>query len=114
MSARRVVGLAVLVVVLGALPATSLADTYPPSVDATEVVTGDATPPGTGVGADEVVAPATAVTVQPALDAPSLDADRLSATGTGVLPMLLAALALLVVGGALATISQRRRTDTPA
>lgn len=124
MGARRVMGLAMLVVVLGAMPATSLADTYPPPVDATEVVTGDATPPATGVDADEVIAPASDVGVQPsvdmpagdapAVDAPAADVDVLSTTGSDVLPMLLAALALLVVGGALATISQRRRNDSPA
>lgn len=119
MGARRVMGLAMLVVVLEAMPATSLADTYPPPVDATEVVTGDATPPATGVDADEVIAPASDVGVQPsvgtpAVNAPAADVDVLSTTGSDVLPMLLAALALLVVGGALATISQRRRNDSPA
>ncbi len=109
MGARRAITLVVLVTALGALPAIGFADTYPPQVDADEVVTGDATPPSTDVGGEQVVAPGTAETVDPAV-APAVDA--LSSTGAGVLPLVLVALMLLVVGGGLATLSQRRRTNT--
>lgn len=119
MGARRVIALAVLVTALGALPASAFADTYPPQVEPTEVVTDDATPPVTDVDADQVVAPGSAGTVDPGVD-PVVDpavepaVDALSSTGAGVLPLVLVALALLVVGGGLATLSQRRRTNSTA
>lgn len=113
MGVRRVITLAVLVTALGALPASSLADTYPPQVDADEVVTNDATPPVTDVKADEVVAPGSEGTQNPAVE-PAVEpaVDALSSTGAGVVPLVLVALSLLVVGGGLATLSQRRRTNS--
>lgn len=105
MGVRRVIGLTVLVAALGAVPAVAFADTYPPPVEATEVVNGDVTPPPvTDVDADQVVAPGSAVRIQPATDV-------LSTTGGDVLPMLLAALVLLLVGAALAAFNQSRRNE---
>lgn len=115
MGARRVITVVVLMTALGALPAIGFADTYPPQVDADEVVTGDATPPSTDVGGEQVVAPGSAGTVNPALDvdvAPAVDA--LSSTGTGVLQLVVVALVLLVVGGGLAALSERRRANSGA
>lgn len=107
MGVRRAIGLIALVAALGSLSTVAFADTYPPPVEATEVVNDDVTPPATGVDADQVIAPGSAVTVQPATDV-------LSTTGGEVLPMLLVALVLLHVGAGLAAFTQRRRNDVSA
>lgn len=121
---RRAMVMAATVAMLAMVPTGAFADTYPPEVEPTEVVTDDATPPAeTGVDADSVEPPAqddTDVLPAPGVDPaevdpeaePVADAEVLSATGGDVLPMLGAAMALLLVGGVLATVSGRRRRTT--
>lgn len=102
MSTSRVMCLVLLVTALAGWSTAAFADSYPPVVEATEVVTGDATPPVSGVDADGVQAPEPAEVQRPAPDV-------LSTTGGELLPMIAVAVVLLLVGGGVATLTRRRR-----
>lgn len=105
MSTTRIMCLVLLVTALAVSWTTAFADSYPPEVDPTEVVTRDATPPAAGVDADGVQAPEQAEVRRPAPDV-------LSTTGGDVLALIAVAVVLLLVGGGVATLTRRRREGT--
>lgn len=107
MGAARASGLLAAAAIMVAIPTGALADTYPPSVAPTEIVTEDVTP-STDVDAEEVVAPADDdVEVAPAV-IEAEDEGTLSATGAQVLPLLGAAAVMVLAGGVLARVTRVR------
>lgn len=108
MGAARMRGLLVVSAMLLAISTTAaVADTYPPPVPPTEVVTEDVGPT-TGVDSDNVVAPRDDTQVAPAVIEANPGEGTLSSTGTQVLPLLGAALLMVLVGGGLARLTRAR------